>query len=271
MSSHCRSRRCGSGPSAAVPVPASRWRSSTAEWTPTIREWEASPVESPRAGRHGRTGSSRRGAPRRPGRPRHGLRRNHPVARSGRRDLQRPRAGCQSQGSWRLVARRCRVERPARHARRQPVAVEQGRGDVRPIARGGRPGLLLRHPLVCAANNLPGPTYPSQYASVISVAARAGAESSRWPTTVTHRWSSEPAASTSTSPGRARVDRATGNSFAAPHVTAMVALMRRQPPRLTPLQVKAVLHAASDNSVPGSGRGGTNIAVVSASGQTDSG
>ena len=44
---------------------------------------------------------------------------------------------------------------------------------------------------------------------------------------------------------------ATGNSFAAPHVTAMVALMRSKHPWLTPLQVKAVLHAASDNSVPG--------------------
>ena len=30
--------------------------------------------------------------------------------------------------------------------------------------------------LVCAANNLPGPTYPSQYSSVVSVAARPGAE-----------------------------------------------------------------------------------------------
>ena len=37
----------------------------------------------------------------------------------------------------------------------------------------------------------------------------------------------------------------------APHVTAMVALMRSKHPWLTPLQVKAVLHAASDNSVPG--------------------
>ena len=30
--------------------------------------------------------------------------------------------------------------------------------------------------LVCAANNRPGPTYPSEYASVISVAAREGAD-----------------------------------------------------------------------------------------------
>src|SRR4029079_7353435 len=42
---------------------------------------------------------------------------------------------------------------------------------------------------------------------------------------------------------------ATGNSFAAPHVTGMVALMRSKHPWLTPLQVKAVLQAASVNSV----------------------
>ena len=86
-----------------------------------------------------------RGPARRPGRPRHGLRRDHPVDRSGRGDLQRPGAGRQPQGPRCAAARRRRVERRARHARRQPVAVEQGRGDVRPAARGGRPGLLLRH------------------------------------------------------------------------------------------------------------------------------
>ena len=44
---------------------------------------------------------------------------------------------------------------------------------------------------------------------------------------------------------------ATGNSFAAPHVSAMVALMRSKHPWLSPLQVKAVLQAASSNSVRG--------------------
>ncbi len=44
---------------------------------------------------------------------------------------------------------------------------------------------------------------------------------------------------------------ATGNSFAAPHVSAMVALMRSKHPWLSPLQAKAVLQAASSNSVRG--------------------
>jgi len=43
---------------------------------------------------------------------------------------------------------------------------------------------------------------------------------------------------------------ATGNSFAAPHVTGMVALMLGKHPWLTPLQVKAVLQAASVNTRP---------------------
>jgi subtilisin family serine protease len=41
---------------------------------------------------------------------------------------------------------------------------------------------------------------------------------------------------------------ATGNSFAAPHVAAMAALVLAKHPGLTPYQVKAVLHAVSDNA-----------------------
>jgi subtilisin family serine protease len=106
--------------------------------------------------------------------------------------------------------------------------------------------------LVCAANNLPGPTYPSQYASVISVASRAGAES------MGQANNAHPPVEF----GARGIDvdvawaehgsiTATGNSFAAPHVTGMVTLMRSKHPWLTPFQVKAVLHAASDNSLSG--------------------
>ena len=42
---------------------------------------------------------------------------------------------------------------------------------------------------------------------------------------------------------------ATGNSFAAPHVAGLVALIRSKHPHLTPFQVKTVLQAASDNAV----------------------
>jgi subtilisin family serine protease len=103
--------------------------------------------------------------------------------------------------------------------------------------------------LVCAANNLPGPTYPSQYASVVSVAARPGEEQ------LALAYNAHPPVEF----GARGIDvdvawadhgsiTATGNSFAAPHVSAMVALMRSKHPWLTPLQVKAVLQAASVNS-----------------------
>lgn len=106
--------------------------------------------------------------------------------------------------------------------------------------------------LVCAANNLPGPTYPSQYASVVSVAARQGDEE------MALAYNAHPPVEF----GARGIDvdvawadhgsiTATGNSFAAPHVTGMVALMRSKHPWLTPFQVKAVLQAASVNSLRG--------------------
>jgi subtilisin family serine protease len=103
--------------------------------------------------------------------------------------------------------------------------------------------------LVCAANNLPGPTYPSQYAAVVSVAARPGQD----PLALAYN----PAPPVEFGARGIDVDVAwaghgsivaTGNSFAAPHVSAMVALVRSKHPRLTPFQVKAVLHALAENS-----------------------
>ena len=43
---------------------------------------------------------------------------------------------------------------------------------------------------------------------------------------------------------------ATGNSFAAPHVAGMVALLISKHPELTPFEVKAVLAAVADNPRP---------------------
>ena len=103
--------------------------------------------------------------------------------------------------------------------------------------------------LVCAANNLPGPTYPSQYSSVVSVAAREGED----PTALAYN------AHPPVEFGARGIDVevawsgqgsivATGNSFAAPHVAGMVALVRAKHPHLTPFQVKAVLHALAVNA-----------------------
>lgn len=105
--------------------------------------------------------------------------------------------------------------------------------------------------LVCAANNVPGPTYPSQYAAVISVAARPGDD----PYAVAYNphppvefgargidvdvaWSG----------GGSMVS--TGNSFATPHIAGLVALMLAKHPWLTPFQVKTVLQAVAENASP---------------------
>lgn len=105
--------------------------------------------------------------------------------------------------------------------------------------------------LVAAANNLPGPTYPSQYSSVISVAAmptedpwglaynpRPPVEFGARGLDVRVPWSG----------GGSIV--ASGNSFAAPHVSGMVALMLAKHPDLTPFQVKAVLQALTHTADP---------------------
>ncbi len=103
--------------------------------------------------------------------------------------------------------------------------------------------------LVCAANNQPGPTYPSEFASVVSVACRPSDD----PWTL----SANPKPPVEFGARGIDVDVAwldggstvaTGNSFAAPHVAAMAALILAKHPGLAPYQVKAVLQAASDNA-----------------------
>jgi subtilisin family serine protease len=41
--------------------------------------------------------------------------------------------------------------------------------------------------------------------------------------------------------------RATGNSFATPHMSGICALVRSKHPELTPFQLKSVLHLIADN------------------------
>jgi subtilisin len=103
--------------------------------------------------------------------------------------------------------------------------------------------------LVCAMNNVFTPTFPSQFSSVISAAACDGTD----PFTLLANPS--PPADFG-APGIdvevAWLDRgrivATGNSFAAPHITGLVARMLSKHPELTPYQVKAVLRAVARNA-----------------------
>ena len=105
--------------------------------------------------------------------------------------------------------------------------------------------------LVSAVNNVPEKSYPSEFASVISVASAPGegpfalSYNPRPPvefgapgTDVDIAWL-----------GGSTI-RASGNSFAAPRVAGMVALMRSKHPGLTPFEVKTVLRAIASNAAP---------------------
>jgi subtilisin len=102
--------------------------------------------------------------------------------------------------------------------------------------------------LVTAANNLPVPSFPSIYASVVSVAAHDGKD----PYCI--YYNPQPPVEFG-APG-IDVDVAwlngkrvtiTGNSFAAPHVAGLVARILARHPSLTVFQVKAILCALAAN------------------------
>jgi subtilisin family serine protease len=103
---------------------------------------------------------------------------------------------------------------------------------------------------VCAANNVPGPTYPSQFASVVSVAAMAGND----PQAIAYNPSppvefGAPGIDLDVAWGDG-TQIATGNSFAAPHVAGLAALVLGKHPELRAFQVKAVLQAICSNAMP---------------------
>jgi subtilisin len=104
--------------------------------------------------------------------------------------------------------------------------------------------------LVCATNNVPAPTYPAQFSSVISVAAHDGRDP----------FSLDANPAPPVDFGAPGIDVevpwlsgstivATGNSFAAPHVTGLVARLLSKHPQLTPYEVKTVLRAVASNAV----------------------
>jgi subtilisin len=103
--------------------------------------------------------------------------------------------------------------------------------------------------IVGAANNTPGPSYPSLFSSVISVAAHEEPDPWRWyynprPPVEFGAWGvGVPIA---WKDGGSTV--ATGNSFAAPHISALAALLRSQHRGLTPFEIKAVLAATADGA-----------------------
>jgi subtilisin len=103
-------------------------------------------------------------------------------------------------------------------------------------------------PLVCAASNLDEPSFPTLYSAVFSVASHAGKDP------FTYYYNPTPPVEF----GAPGIDLkvawkdhsyviSSGNSFAAPHIAGIIALIRGKHPELTPFQIKSVLWACAKN------------------------
>jgi subtilisin len=105
--------------------------------------------------------------------------------------------------------------------------------------------------LVCAINNMPGPSYPSEYASVFSVAAHSGTDPARFDCNPNPPVEfGAPGIAVEVAWGGGTTAKMTGNSFAAPHIAGIIALILGKHPALTPFQVKTILAALANNATP---------------------
>lgn len=104
--------------------------------------------------------------------------------------------------------------------------------------------------LVSAVNNLPVESYPSQYSSVFSVAAHDGLDPYHYDYNPTPPVEfGAPGIDIEVPWLRGGTIRATGNSFAAAHISGLVTRFLSRHPGATPFQVKTVLQALADNTV----------------------
>jgi subtilisin family serine protease len=105
--------------------------------------------------------------------------------------------------------------------------------------------------LVTAANNRPVLSFPSMYAAVLSVAAHDGKNPYEW------YYNPTPPVEFGAPGIDVRVAWAdgswitgTGNSYAAPHITGLVARIVEAHPGLTIFQIKTILRALAANVAP---------------------
>lgn len=103
--------------------------------------------------------------------------------------------------------------------------------------------------LVAAAHNMPVESFPWRFSSVISVGSHE--EDDPW------TWYANPSPPVEFFARGIDIDvawsgggtiRATGNSFAAPHVAALAALILAKHPELTPPQLKSLLYLTASNT-----------------------
>jgi subtilisin family serine protease len=103
--------------------------------------------------------------------------------------------------------------------------------------------------LVSAVNNVPSPSYPSLYSSVFSVASHSRND----PFSFDYNPSppvefGAPGIDVDVAWENGSRITATGNSFAAPHITGVIAKILGKHPELTPFQMKTILFALADNT-----------------------
>jgi subtilisin len=103
--------------------------------------------------------------------------------------------------------------------------------------------------LVASAHNMPVESYPWRFSSVISVGSHEGTDS--W------EWYANPTPPVEFFARGVDIDVAwfggstlccTGNSFAAPHIVGLSALVLSKHPGLTPFQLKSVLYLTASNT-----------------------
>lgn len=111
-------------------------------------------------------------------------------------------------------------------------------------------------PLVCAANNVPGPSYPSLYGVVLSVAATEGRDPERFDANPAPPVEfGAPGLDVEVAWADGGTITATGNSFATPHLAGQVARLLGKHPGLTVYQVKTVLRALAPNAASAAAEG----------------
>jgi subtilisin family serine protease len=106
--------------------------------------------------------------------------------------------------------------------------------------------------LVASAHNMPVESYPWRFASVISVGSHEGADPLAWyanPSPPVEFFARGVDLDVAWLGGGTM--RCTGNSFAAPHIAGVAALVLARHPELTPFQLKSVLYSTATNAGEG--------------------
>ena len=103
--------------------------------------------------------------------------------------------------------------------------------------------------LVASAHNMPVESYPWRFSSVISVGSHEGTDSWQWyanPNPPVEFFARGIDIDVAWAGGSTL--RCTGNSFAAPHIAGLSALVLSKHPGLTPFQLKSVLYLTASNT-----------------------